>query len=288
MAVVGASPPLPAASPCPELGPMRYPRCRRSTTGPRPAGPGRPRSRNRGCGARLHRLCGARTPHSAPPILRRSRALRSCTSSSLSRPSELPFCFLPGLPSLLGGVATSIATPIALFSHRPQKEGQAQPRRRIPKRRGTGNVTTATLTGSWLPFRPRRLSHTPPIRCRPHGTNRQPPSPPANGGFRGPTPSNLAAVKRAGRSLDGCCTLMSAPFVKGAQSRRGVNVDPARIRQARLDRGLSLAQLARNDLSRAFIHQLEHGQSKPSRDTLQLIARRTGKPIGYFTRGAPA
>ena len=81
---------------------------------------------------------------------------------------------------------------------------------------------------------------------------------------------------------------MSAPFVKGAQSRRGVNVDPARIRQARLDRGLSLAQLAGNDLSRAFIHQLEHGQSKPSRDTLQLIARRTGKPIGYFTRGAPA
>ena len=48
-----------------------------------------------------------------------------------------------------------------------------------------------------------------------------------------------------------------------------------------------MAQLAGHDISRAFVHQLEHGQSKPSKDTLLLIARRTGKPIDYFIRGAP-
>jgi transcriptional regulator with XRE-family HTH domain len=62
----------------------------------------------------------------------------------------------------------------------------------------------------------------------------------------------------------------------------GVPVDPARVREARLEAGLSLAQLAGDDVSRTFIHFVEHGRSRPSKRVLALIARRTGKPISYF------
>ena len=65
--------------------------------------------------------------------------------------------------------------------------------------------------------------------------------------------------------------------------RPGIAVDPHRVRQARLEHGLSLAQVAGGDVSRAFIHQVETGQSKPSRIVLALIARRTHKPISFFT-----
>jgi len=47
---------------------------------------------------------------------------------------------------------------------------------------------------------------------------------------------------------------------------------------------LSLAQIARDDVSRTFIHFVETGQSRPSERVLALIARRTGKPISYFMR----
>jgi len=59
-------------------------------------------------------------------------------------------------------------------------------------------------------------------------------------------------------------------------------VDPARVREARLEAGLSLAQLAGDDVSRTFIHFIEHGRSRPSKSVLALIARRTGKPVSYF------
>ena len=65
--------------------------------------------------------------------------------------------------------------------------------------------------------------------------------------------------------------------------RSGIAVDPARIRAARLEAGLSLAQLARDDVSRTFIHYIEMGRSRPSPRVLALIARRTRKPISYFT-----
>ena len=63
----------------------------------------------------------------------------------------------------------------------------------------------------------------------------------------------------------------------------GIAVDPERVREARIEAGLSLAQLAREDVSRTFIHFVETGQSRPSQPVLALIARRTGKPISYFT-----
>jgi len=59
-------------------------------------------------------------------------------------------------------------------------------------------------------------------------------------------------------------------------------VDPERVREARLQAGLSLAQIAGDDVSRTFIHFVERGRSRPSRSVLALIARRTGKPISYF------
>jgi len=59
-------------------------------------------------------------------------------------------------------------------------------------------------------------------------------------------------------------------------------VDPERVRRARLESGLSLAQLAGDEVSRTFIHFVERGQSRPSQAVLALIARRTRKPISYF------
>jgi transcriptional regulator with XRE-family HTH domain len=54
------------------------------------------------------------------------------------------------------------------------------------------------------------------------------------------------------------------------------------VRRARLEAGLSLAEVARDDVSRTFIHFVERGRSRPSRTVLTLIARRTRKPISYF------
>jgi transcriptional regulator with XRE-family HTH domain len=68
----------------------------------------------------------------------------------------------------------------------------------------------------------------------------------------------------------------------------GVPVDAARIREARIEAGLSLGQLAGTDVSRTMIHLVEHGRSRPSRRVLELIARRTRKPISYFLLSATA
>lgn len=72
--------------------------------------------------------------------------------------------------------------------------------------------------------------------------------------------------------------------MRSAVRGSGISVDPDRVREARLEAGLSLAQIARDDVSRTFIHFVETGQSRPSERVLALIARRTGKPISYFMR----
>ena len=59
-------------------------------------------------------------------------------------------------------------------------------------------------------------------------------------------------------------------------------MDPARVHEARVEAGLSLGQLAGDDVSRTFIHFVEQGKSRPSKAVLSLIARRTGKPVSYF------
>ena len=63
---------------------------------------------------------------------------------------------------------------------------------------------------------------------------------------------------------------------------KGIEVKPGSVRQARQEAGLSLAGVAGSDLTRAAIHLIETGKSRPSMPTLELIARRTGKPLSYF------
>ena len=67
----------------------------------------------------------------------------------------------------------------------------------------------------------------------------------------------------------------------------GIPVNPSRVREARIEAGLSLAQVAGDDVSRTFIHFVEQGRSRPSQSVLALIARRTGKPVSYFIEGTP-
>jgi tetratricopeptide (TPR) repeat protein len=55
-----------------------------------------------------------------------------------------------------------------------------------------------------------------------------------------------------------------------------------RIRQARQELGLSLAAVAADDFSRAFLNQIELGQAQPSTQNLRIIARRLKRPIEYF------
>jgi tetratricopeptide (TPR) repeat protein len=64
--------------------------------------------------------------------------------------------------------------------------------------------------------------------------------------------------------------------------RQGVLIKPGAVKQARLEAGLSLGQVAREDISRTAIYFVETGKAKPSIETLTLIAERTGKPLDYF------
>jgi tetratricopeptide (TPR) repeat protein/DNA-binding XRE family transcriptional regulator len=70
--------------------------------------------------------------------------------------------------------------------------------------------------------------------------------------------------------------------------RRGVDVRPGSVKQARLQAGLSLGQVARGDISRTAIYFVETGKAKPSMETLQLISERTGRPLEFFLDGGSA
>lgn len=67
-----------------------------------------------------------------------------------------------------------------------------------------------------------------------------------------------------------------------------MTIIPGRVREARTERGLSLADLAGTEVSRAFIHQVEQGLARPSVPILEMIARRTGKPVDFFIPGTNA
>ena len=55
-----------------------------------------------------------------------------------------------------------------------------------------------------------------------------------------------------------------------------------RIRQARLEAGLSQRQLCGNAITRNMLSQIENGSAKPSMDTLRYLAGELKKPVGYF------
>lgn len=78
----------------------------------------------------------------------------------------------------------------------------------------------------------------------------------------------------------------SAPSSRRRGRRRGVEVRPGSVKQARAEAGLSLGQVAQGDISRTAIYFVETGKAKPSMETLQLIATRTNKPVDFFLAGS--
>ena len=77
---------------------------------------------------------------------------------------------------------------------------------------------------------------------------------------------------------------------RGSQRRRhpGVEVDAAAIRRAREEAGLSLADVAGQELSRSAVHRVEAGQVRPSMNTLRLIAGRVGVTVESLLASPPA
>lgn len=55
-----------------------------------------------------------------------------------------------------------------------------------------------------------------------------------------------------------------------------------RIRQARLEAGLSQRQVCAGEITRNMLSQIENGTAKPSMATLQYLASRLGKGVSYF------
>ena len=55
-----------------------------------------------------------------------------------------------------------------------------------------------------------------------------------------------------------------------------------RIKQARLDAGLSQRALCGDRITRNMLSQIEHGTARPSMQTLQYLAERLEKPVSFF------
>ena len=55
-----------------------------------------------------------------------------------------------------------------------------------------------------------------------------------------------------------------------------------KLRQARLEAGLSQRQLCGEVITRNMLSQIESGKAGPSVATLQYLARQLGKPVSYF------
>lgn len=55
-----------------------------------------------------------------------------------------------------------------------------------------------------------------------------------------------------------------------------------RIKQARLEAGLSQRELCGDRITRNMLSQIEHGTASPSMQTLRYLAERLEKPISYF------
>lgn len=55
-----------------------------------------------------------------------------------------------------------------------------------------------------------------------------------------------------------------------------------KLKQTRLEAGLSQRQLCGDVITRNMLSQIESGKARPSMPTLQYLAARLGKPVGYF------
>jgi transcriptional regulator with XRE-family HTH domain len=61
-----------------------------------------------------------------------------------------------------------------------------------------------------------------------------------------------------------------------------------RIRRIRLQQGLSLARVVGDDVSRAFLNQVEMGKARPSIRVLRILAERLGTEVEYLLEGRTA
>jgi transcriptional regulator with XRE-family HTH domain len=61
-----------------------------------------------------------------------------------------------------------------------------------------------------------------------------------------------------------------------------------RIRRVRLQQGLSLAKVVGDDVSRAFLNQVEMGKARPSIRVLRILAERLGTEVEYLLEGHQA
>ena len=55
-----------------------------------------------------------------------------------------------------------------------------------------------------------------------------------------------------------------------------------KMRQARLEAGLSQGQLSQGLITRNMLSQIENGSARPSLSTLQALSSRLGKNVLYF------
>lgn len=55
-----------------------------------------------------------------------------------------------------------------------------------------------------------------------------------------------------------------------------------RLKEARLAAGLSQRQLCGDTITRNMLSQIENGVARPSMDTLQILAKRLGRPVSFF------
>lgn len=55
-----------------------------------------------------------------------------------------------------------------------------------------------------------------------------------------------------------------------------------KLKQARLEAGLSQRQLCGEEITRNMLSQIEHGTARPSMSTLTYLARELGKPVSWF------
>src|SRR5260370_28887798 len=68
----------------------------------------------------------------------------------------------------------------------------------------------------------------------------------------------------------------------------GGEFNPAYVRRARLEAGLTMAELAGSDLTRQAVSLIETGKARPSMRTLEIFASRTGSPVDSFLRAPRA
>lgn len=60
-----------------------------------------------------------------------------------------------------------------------------------------------------------------------------------------------------------------------------------KLRQARIEAGMSQRQLAGEEITRNMLSQIEHGTAHPSMKTLRYLATKLGKSVSYFLDEGP-